>query len=43
MNGQSDQPGTYRGLVWILLVTAFGGLLVLSWIFRFPWDWMVGP
>lgn len=38
-----DQPDSQRGLFWILLLSGIGGLLVLSWLLRFPWDWMAGP
>jgi hypothetical protein len=39
----NDQPESQRGLFWILLVGGIGGLIVLSWLTRFPWDWMAGP
>jgi hypothetical protein len=28
-----------KGLVWALVVLLVGLLLLLSWIFQFPWGW----
>jgi len=38
--GRSDTPANRAGL-WIVLAIVIGGLmLLLSWIFRFPWDYL---
>jgi hypothetical protein len=41
MNGETTRGR--NATVWVILAVLAGLLLLLSWIFRFPWDYLQGP